>query len=105
MAQTQSGIAQQNITHAAGLEQKNTAANMTSKSLNQVHSPNITPTGETTCQPGFFELSGSHADNFYKYEDGMIVAIKRNFQANMVQSGFDSALAESMACLVLHSRT
>lgn len=40
-------------------------------------------------------------DEFYKFEPGEEDdegrAIKRNFQANMVQSGFDQALAESMA--------
>ena len=40
-------------------------------------------------------------DDFYNYkpgeEDSEGRAIKRNFQANMVQSGFDAALSESMA--------
>ena len=40
-------------------------------------------------------------DSFYKFnptdEDSEATAIKRNFQANMVQSGFDSQLAKDMA--------
>jgi hypothetical protein len=40
-------------------------------------------------------------DDFYNYkpdeDDSEGTAIKRNFQANMVQSGFDAALSESMA--------
>ena len=40
-------------------------------------------------------------DEFYNYQPGEDDdegrAIKRNFQANMVQSGFDQALAEGMA--------
>lgn len=40
-------------------------------------------------------------DDFYKFkpsdEDSEATAIKRNFQANMVQSGFDAQLAKDMA--------
>lgn len=49
---------------------------------------------------GMFDFQ-SVMDQFYKFnpsdEDSEATAIKRNFQANMIQSGFDSQLAKDMA--------
>ena len=49
---------------------------------------------------GMFNFQ-SVMDQFYKFdpkkEDSEATAIKRNFQANMIQSGFDSQLAKDMA--------
>ena len=49
---------------------------------------------------GMFDFQ-SVMDSFYKFnptkEDSEATAIKRNFQANMIQSGFDSQLAKDMA--------
>ena len=49
---------------------------------------------------GMFNFQ-SVMDQFYKFnptkEDSEATAIKRNFQANMIQSGFDAQLAKDMA--------
>ena len=49
---------------------------------------------------GMFDFQ-SVMDQFYAFnpgdEDSEATAIKRNFQANMIQSGFDSQLAKDMA--------
>ena len=54
----------------------------------------------TKADTGFFGYQ-QVMDDFYNYEpdkeDSEGRSIKRNFQANMVQSGFDAALSESMA--------
>ena len=54
----------------------------------------------TSTDNGFFGYQ-KVMDDFYGYkpgeDDSEGRAIKRNFQANMVQSGFDAALSESMA--------
>jgi len=54
----------------------------------------------TKANTGFFGYN-KVMDDFYNYEpdqeDSEGRSIKRNFQANMVQSGFDAALSESMA--------
>jgi len=54
----------------------------------------------STTDNGFFGYQ-KVMDDFYGYKPGEDDdegrAIKRNFQANMVQSGFDAALSESMA--------
>lgn len=63
MAQTQSGIAQQNMTHAADLEQRNTAANMQQEFNYGMQS-----------MAGQFELQDKFADNQSERDLGMLTA-------------------------------
>ena len=63
MAQTQSGIAQNNMTHAADLEQRNTAANMQQEFNYGMQS-----------MAGQFELQDKFADNQNERDLGMLTA-------------------------------
>jgi hypothetical protein len=63
MAQTQSGIAQNNMTHAADLEQRNTAANMQQEFNYGMQS-----------MAGQFELQDKFADNQSERDLGMLTA-------------------------------
>jgi hypothetical protein len=63
MAQTQSGIAQSNMTHAADLEQRNTAANMQQEFNYGMQS-----------MAGQFELQDKFADNQSERDLGMLTA-------------------------------